>query len=299
MSSRCFCSSCTGRIVSRKTFISHGRMATRAVMPASGESCDRVRHRERAAPPAPAGWEPHDDVFLSTDEDSDSGSETSADERDGVLQSGAQAGRQANGIGTAKLTKQEITLLFLDWITTYKATDKCAAGAWNILKAMVPPGADVPTFESVKNLLRRGERTHVRRYDLCPNDCIVYWDSKYLPVPYQHSHRTACPVCGEKRYVVDPADGAQRPAKMCFFFPIAPFVRSLYSRPDLVPFLAHDVEDGRPSGDITRSRGFAEKVRDNPHMNVDARNLGLVCTTDGVPYFDDQRRGQSLPTCVL
>ena len=42
---------------------------------------------------------------------------------------------------------------------------------------------------------------------------------------------------------------------------------------------------------MKRSRGFKEKVIDNPVMNEDCRNIALVGTTDGVPFFDDQRRG--------
>lgn len=99
-----------------------------------------------------------------------------------------------------------------------------------------------------------------------------------------------CPVCSTGRYVVDPTDNMLRPAKVIFFFPVAPFIRSLFSRPDMVPHLYTDV-DGRPEGHVTRSRGFQQKVRDNPHMNDDHRNLGLVGTTDGVPFFNDQRRG--------
>ena len=44
-------------------------------------------------------------------------------------------------------------------------------------------------------------------------------------------------------------------------------------------------------GGILQSRGFKQKVLDNPDMNQDHRNLGLVGTTDGVPFFADQRRG--------
>ena len=99
-----------------------------------------------------------------------------------------------------------------------------------------------------------------------------------------------CPVCNTGRYVVDPTDNKLRPAKVIFFFPIAPFVRSLFSRPDMVPHLYTDA-DGMPEGHVTRSRGFEQKVRANPHMNKDHRNLGLVGTTDGVPFFNDQRRG--------
>ena len=44
-------------------------------------------------------------------------------------------------------------------------------------------------------------------------------------------------------------------------------------------------------GSVTRSRGFRRKMIDNPHMGSDHRNLGLIGTCDGVPFFDDQRRG--------
>jgi hypothetical protein len=41
----------------------------------------------------------------------------------------------------------------------------------------------------------------------------------------------------------------------------------------------------------SHSRGFKEKVDDNPNINGDDRNITLVATTDGVPLFDDQHRG--------
>ena len=42
---------------------------------------------------------------------------------------------------------------------------------------------------------------------------------------------------------------------------------------------------------VSKSRGFKEKVTDNPAMNKETRNVTLVGTTDGVPLFDDQHRG--------
>ena len=107
-----------------------------------------------------------------------------------------------------------------------------------------------------------------------------------------HAHRLKCPKCGASRYVDDPKDGAKRAAKCFYFFPLAPYVRSLYSRPDLVPHLYADRYDpNEPEGGVRRSRGWKMKMQDNPQMAQDHRNLGLVGTTDGVPFFRDQRRG--------
>lgn len=73
---------------------------------------------------------------------------------------------------------------------------------------------------------------------------------------------------------------------------MAPFVRGLFKRADLVPFLYNDRDDPDiPHGHTARSRGFKLKMTDNPVMNADHRSIGLVGTTDGVPYFDDRKRG--------
>lgn len=55
--------------------------------------------------------------------------------------------------------------------------------------------------------------------------------------------------------------------------------------------LALSTMKDEPEGHVTRSRGFRQKVTENPHMDSDNRNLALVGTTDGVPFFDDQIRG--------
>lgn len=79
---------------------------------------------------------------------------------------------------------------------------------------------------------------------------------------------------------------------MIYFFPLAPFIRGLFSRADLVPYLYTDrMASDLPPGHTTNSRGFKMKVLDNPVMNRDHRNIALVGTTDGVPFFDDMKRG--------
>jgi hypothetical protein len=75
-----------------------------------------------------------------------------------------------------------------------------------------------------------------------------------------------------------------------YHFPIESYVRSLHGRPDVARHLLLDYGE-RPEGHISRSHGFKEKVTDNDDINGDHRNLALIGTADGVPYFDDQRRG--------
>ena len=204
---------------------------------------------------------------------------------------------------------------------------------------LLPGQVSLATFDEVKGVLERAEVKYVKRYHVCPNDCIVYYDSLHLPEPHKHAHRSKyvcmcgcvltkyiccrqnmivrghidlvcrhilptchrtacrCPKCGEGRYVVDPTDNTLKPAKVFFHFPVGSYIRALFARPDVVPHLYHDL-DGRPESHTTRSRGFKQKVLDNPHMNTDHRNLGLVGTTDGVPFFDDQRRGHNVCVCV-
>jgi hypothetical protein len=90
--------------------------------------------------------------------------------------------------------------------------------------------------------------------------------------------------------VVDPVSKKSIPCKVLYHFPFKHFIAALYRRRDLIPHLWHDSGEAS-EGSIKRSRGFYHKVLNNPVMNADHRNIALVGTTDGVPFFDDQRRG--------
>lgn len=165
-------------------------------------------------------------------------------------------------------------------------------GVWHMLTACLPAEAALPSFYRIKSLLRRHEGACLTRIEVCPNDCIAYWNSEMLPpeLAVRHAHRTKCPVCSAQRWVTDPATGKTIPAKVVFFFPVAQYIRALFARPELVPLLWWDCGE-YPEGHTVRSRGWKRKVVDNPVMNRDHRSIGLVGTTDGVPFFDDQRRG--------
>ena len=277
MSAQCWCYKCAGRIVGRKTFVRHGK---------------------KNLPDAPINAGPPRLPVLSMPEpvavalgDVEADEDSSDSDHDPLgLAEAKQNEVQELLTGCAKLNSAEIALLFLDWMCKHKLTDSAAGDLWRLLKVMLPAVMELPSFRTLKKILGNAEASYVRRLDLCPNDCIVYYDSTHLKEPYRHAHRFNCNVCGSSRYVTDPTDGAVKPAKTLFLFPVAAYVRSLFARPELVPYLLHDSEQG-VEGHLLRSRGFQAKIRDNPYMNNDHRNLGFVGTTDGVPFFDDQRRG--------
>ena len=132
---------------------------------------------------------------------------------------------------------------------------------------------------------------YVQKIDVCRNGCCAFWDSKHLPTPYKHAHRYNCLYCGSPRNVKDPKSGGLRAAKTFYFFPMAPWVRGLYARPDLVPYLySNRFDPSESAGSVRRSRGWQKKMVDDPRMAADHRNLGIISTTDGVPFFRDQRR---------
>jgi hypothetical protein len=258
--------------VQRKTWIVHGRKnkpdvpAQQARMPVLSMSDALHEHVEIGEFSSDSDYD-HDPMQLAGDVACDAKEQT----------------------GRAGLTRGEMILMFLDTLCTYKMTDSSGRGVWSMMQSFLPAGIDLPSFTSVKNILCRAETRYVKRYDLCPEDCIVYYDSTLLSPPVKHAHRTLCPVCGTPRYVRDPQNGQMRAAKQFFFFPVAPYIRSLFARPELVPYLLCDAEQAQ-EGHVRRSRGFKLKVTDNPYMNADHRNIGLIGTTDGVPLFDDQRR---------
>jgi hypothetical protein len=61
-------------------------------------------------------------------------------------------------------------------------------------------------------------------------------------------------------------------------------------------YLANDLP-GRP-GSVRSSRAYHDKVLNNPAMNRDHRNIGLVGTADGIPCFKDKNARTVVP-CML
>ena len=281
MSAQCWCYTCAGRLVSRNTFANHGRKF-------------RPDEPLRKKPCLPLVSMDNDDADVDVDHldyetPSDSSDDEQMDEHDplGLQEECEDEAR----IGRGGMSPQGIILWLLDWMSSHKVTDSCASDMWKLVTALAPENIEMKTWDQIKGVLRKQEKKSFVRIEICPNDCIAYWDSKHLPESenYKNSHRTKCPVCFLERWVTDPVDGTTRPAKVITHFPIGNYIKSLFAR-DLAEHLFLDCAE-RPEGHTARSRAFKRKIFDNPAMNGDHRNVALVGTTDGVPLFDDQRRG--------
>ena len=124
-------------------------------------------------------------------------------------------------------------------------TDAAGVDLMKIIKLVCGGTVDVPTFGQIKEAVKRCDFVTSQRIEMCPNDCIVYYDSKNLPEEHacKHAHRTFCVECGAQRYVTDPKDGRQIPAKVIYFFPVAPYLRGVFSKPELVNHLLLNVGD--------------------------------------------------------
>ena len=278
MSAQCWCFTCGGKTVSRNTFKNHGRKF-------EPDPPTRKRKIEMVSM-----LDEHDGKH--SDEDDSDGEGPVRVEPDCAWWRILGKVDAKKPVGGAGLTARQIMMLLLDWMASHKATDESTRSVWRIVQACMPQDVVLPTFESIRQALRRQEHEFVERVEVCPNDCVAYVDTTHLPPPFamKHAHRTKCPVCGERRHVKDPRSGKRVPAKVVMHFPLKRYIRSLFRRPDLVPHLYLDCGN-RAEGHVSRSRGFRRKVTDNPIINKEHRNITLIGTTDGVPYFDDQVRG--------
>jgi hypothetical protein len=71
-----------------------------------------------------------------------------------------------------------------------------------------------------------------------------------------------------------------------YYLPVRHFVQDCFKQADLVPHLRNDAVGAEP-GSLKASRGWAEKMTNNPVMHG-RRDLAFVAQSDGVPYFKDK-----------
>ena len=146
---RCFCRTCAGRTVDRRTFVRHGRVSEPVPEPPAKRACDGI-HLGRD-PGAVNLVEPAAAVFESTDDELDSDADEADNDVSRILMDEpvSEQQRRAAGAGPALLTRDEITVLFVDWMSSYKLTDKAAAAALQLFRALIPENCDMATFAQV------------------------------------------------------------------------------------------------------------------------------------------------------
>jgi hypothetical protein len=84
-------------------------------------------------------------------------------------------------IGKAGLNEGELALYLLDWMQSHKITDSAAKDIWGLLVGILPQNCDMQTFYAVKEKLRHHQLQAMQVIEICPNDCIAYWNSSHLP----------------------------------------------------------------------------------------------------------------------
>jgi hypothetical protein len=186
----------------------------------------------------------------------------------------------------------EVLAIMFAWMGRHKATDASAEDVWGMLGMLIPKDHDLPSFNYAKTILEQRLARTMEVIEICPCDKTAYWDFKSAPLQgYNHSHRTRChrKGCGLSRNVdVKTPHGLRSlPRKVMYYLPLKFWLQNLFRNKALVPHLRHDSSD-QPPGAVVHSHGFHEKVINNPHLNDERRNQGLIFMSDGVPYFKDR-----------
>jgi hypothetical protein len=180
-------------------------------------------------------------------------------------------------------TLGEVLLTVLDWYSSHKQTYTATEDLYKVLELVVPKGTTVGTFKQLRAVLDTHRLETCQMYDACPKGCMVYHNFTGVMQSHQYGDLDQCPYCESPRYVG--MGSLHRAAHVVYFFPIARFLKDLFSRADLCPYLDNRPSPTTPESSIKLSRGYRDKVLNNVSLRGDHRNQGLVLSTDGIPYF--------------
>jgi hypothetical protein len=180
-------------------------------------------------------------------------------------------------------TLYEVMLTVVDWYASHKQTYTATTDLYNIMKLVAPPGTTMGTFNQLRGVLDRHRLEVCQVYDACPKGCIVYHNYTGIMKAHQYGDLDECPSCASPRYV---GMGSQRRAShTVYFFPIARYLKDMFARTDLCPYLDNRPTTQTPETSIKLSRGYRDKVLNDPSLRGDYRHQGLAMSSDGIPYF--------------
>jgi hypothetical protein len=191
----------------------------------------------------------------------------------------------------------ELLLYYFEWMSAHKVPDTCAQAVHGLLRLLLPKDNTFPAWTTLKSMLEQVYKNNVIIVDLCPNNCIAYWNPKHPKLAAsRHFHRSKCPKCDATRYLTD-ALRETRTVKVGYYFPLDDWMFSMFKDPDLQPNIDHDSGEF-PPGHTRRSNGFHAKVTNNPQINVESRNQALVGMADAIPLFRDMNARGVVPIAV-
>jgi hypothetical protein len=180
-----------------------------------------------------------------------------------------------------KVLVGELLLTYFEWMCVHKPTNECAKAVHKLISLVLPPDShNLPSWGAIHKMLDIVYNNVCEEVDICPNDCIAFRDATHpvlIRAGYKHAHRTCCPQCGAARYKPVDESGTKIPVKRGYYFPIDTFVSSIFRDKVTEEFRTHTTGEC-PSGHHRRSRGFYDKVTNNPKMNKDDRNQAFIGT---------------------
>lgn len=189
----------------------------------------------------------------------------------------------------------ELLLYFFEWAASHKVTDACAKAVHSLLRLLLPRDQTFPGWYQLKALLEAVNDNCVVAVDLCPNDCIAFYDCNHPSLSYQHAHRESCLYCGASRYITAGED--RKAVRQGFYVPMDSWLAGLFKDPDLNAHLEHDMGEF-PPGHVRHSFGWHAKVTANPHINGETRNQAVIGMADGIPLFRDKNSRSVVPIAL-
>lgn len=165
-----------------------------------------------------------------------------------------------NGAPPPDIVLGELMLMYFEWMGTTKVADAAAKGAYQIMKVLMPSDANGGSWGTTQKMLQAIYDNTVVAVDICPNDCIAFYDCKHPKMKhYQHANRNWCPHCGADRILTD-VKGETRSAKQGYYLPCGTWFRDLYKIDGMGPELSQGAAGRRPPGHVAKSRGWNKKV---------------------------------------
>ncbi|XP_071694952.1 uncharacterized protein [Rutidosis leptorrhynchoides] len=195
--------------------------------------------------------------------------------------------------GCTKFSKLSAVIKLLNLKANNGWSDTSFTSLLELLHKMLPEDNELPvsTYYAKKLMCPMG--LEIQRIHACPNDCMLYRN--------ENDNLHECKVCGTSRYkrgkpTDEDSDENGRPAKVLWYFPIIPRLKTLFENAKTSKLLRWHAEERKKDGKI---RHVADSVQwrniDNEFEDFgnEIRNIRLGLSLDGMNPFGDLSSGHS------